>query len=174
MKVSDAIAEFLARHVRHVYTISGGADLHIIDSIAKRSDIQIRCPQNEQSAGFAADAYARVTQRLGCALVTSGPGATNLVTPIATSYYDSISVLYITGNQTRDRCNSYGTRQYGFQATPFVELVYGEKPICKWAVQITVPELVVETLEMAVKTAQEIRRGPVVVDVPDDIQRCNI
>ncbi|MGM3357450.1 thiamine pyrophosphate-binding protein, partial [Bacillus cereus group sp. BC233] len=84
------------------YTVSGGVDLHLIDSICKRSDIRIICPQNEQGASFAADAEARLVG-IGCALATSGPGATNFVTGIATSYYDSIPVLYLTGNQTRQR-----------------------------------------------------------------------
>ncbi len=170
MKVSDAIAEFLAKHVRHVFTISGGADLHIIDSIARRNDVRIICPQHEQAVGFAADAYARITG-MGCALVTSGPGATNLITCIAASYYDSIPVLYLTGNQTRDRCENYGTRQYGFQATPIVEIV---KPITKWAGQITDPAKTIATLAGAINIARSGRNGPVVVDIPDDIQRCTL
>jgi acetolactate synthase I/II/III large subunit len=170
VKVSDAIAEFLAGHVRHVFTISGGADLHIIDSIAKRADIRIICPQNEQAASFQADAYARLTG-MGCALVTSGPGATNLLTGIAASFYDSIPVLYLTGNQTRDRCENYGTRQYGFQATPIVEMA---RPVTKWAVQIKQPEMVLPILADAIKMARTARRGPVLVDIPDDIQRAQI
>jgi acetolactate synthase-1/2/3 large subunit len=172
VKVSDAIAQFLAEQgIKYVFTISGGADLHIIDSIKKRTDINIFCPQNEQCGGFEADAYARARNGLGCALVTSGPGATNLVTCIATSYYDSIPVLYLTGNQTRDRCERYGTRQYGFQATPIVSMV---REITKMSVQIVDPALVWFTLSEAVKEALRPRRGPVVVDIPDDIQRMTI
>lgn len=170
MKVSDAIAEFLSKHVSHVFTVSGGADLHIIDSIGRRDDIKLVCPQHEQSAGFAADAYARL-KGLGVAMATSGPGATNLITPIAASYYDSVPVLYITGNQTRARLDNYGTRQYGFQATPITEMV-GKVVKGAWLVQSE--QDVISTLENAVRIAQENRRGPVLVDIPDDIQRGQI
>lgn len=171
MKASDAIAQYLRDEgIRHVYTISGGANLHIIDSLCQTDGIGIVCPQHEQAAGFAADACARING-LGCALVTSGPGATNLITAIAASYYDSVPVLYITGNQTRDRCNAYGTRQYGFQATPIVEIV---REITKWAVQVLDADRLVPTLARAVYIAQSLRRGPVLVDVCDDLQRAEI
>ena len=167
MKVSDAIAAFLARHVKHVFTVSGGADLHIIHSLAKRSDIKFICPQHEQSAGFQADAYARLTG-MGCALATSGPGATNLVTAIAASWYDSIPVLYLCGNQTIARMDNHGTRGYGFQATPIVDIV---RPITKWAKTLTSPVHVIAEMEQAVILAKSGRPGPVVCDLPDDLQR---
>jgi acetolactate synthase-1/2/3 large subunit len=167
MKCSDRIAEFLAKHVRHVFCISGGASLHLIHSIAKRNDIKFICPQNEQSAGFQADAYARLTG-CGVAIATSGPGATNLVTPIAASWYDSIPVLYITGNQTRERMDNHGTRGYGFQATPIVDIV---RPITKWAKTLTAPVQVISEMEQALIVAKSGRPGPVLIDLPDDVQR---
>lgn len=105
---------------------------------------------------------------MGCALVTSGPGATNLITGICSSFYDSIPVLYITGNQTRARLENYGTRQYGFQATPIVDIV---RPITKYAITVMEPEQVIPTLERAVEIAKTARMGPVLVDLPDDLQR---
>ena len=170
MKVADAIAEFLAQHVKHVFTVSGGADLHIIHAIAARKDIQHICPQGEQGASFAADAYARLTG-MGCALATSGPGATNLITGIMASYCDSVPVLYITGNQTRDRMEAHGTRGYGFQATPICEIV---RPITKLALTVMTPLQVVPTLAAAVRAAKEGRPGPVLVDICDDVQRAEI
>ena len=168
MKVADAVAEFLARHVRHVFVVSGGACLHLIHAVDARDDIAIVCPQNEQAASFAADAYARIAG-MGCAIVTSGPGATNLVTGIATSYYDSIPVLYITGNQTRERLGEgLNVRQFGFQATPIVDIVY---PICKWAKTIMEPKGIIAEFEKAVGIAKAGRPGPVLIDIPDDIQR---
>ena len=168
MKVSDAIASVLARYTKHVFCISGGASLHLIHSLAKQEGITYVCPQNEQAAGFQADAYARLTG-LGCALATSGPGATNLVTPIATSYYDSIPVIYITGNQTRERLGEgLGVRQYGFQATPIVDIV---RPITKWAATVMEPERAVWYVEEAIRCAKEGRPGPVLIDIPDDVQR---
>lgn len=170
LKVSDAVAEFLAKHTKHVFCISGGASLHLIHSIAARKDLSYVCPQNEQSAGFAADAYARLTG-FGVALATSGPGATNLLTPMAASYYDSISVLYITGNQTTGRLETYGTRQYGFQATPIVDMA---RPVTKYAKTIMHVNDVMAGLEEAVRIAKEGRPGPVLIDLPDDLQRSEI
>ncbi len=171
MKVSDAVAEFLSLHVHHVFCISGGACLHLIHSIAKQKGLQYVCPQNEQAAGFQADAYARLTG-FGCALATSGPGATNLVTPIATSYYDSVPVLYLTGQQVRSRLKGdSGVRQIGFQETPIVEIV---REITKYAVMVMEPEQVIPELGKAVQIAKEGRPGPVLVDIPDDIQRAQL
>ena len=166
MKVSDLVAEFLSKHVRHVFTVSGGADLHLIHSIWK-TNVKLICPQNEQAASFAADAYARL-HGLGVALATSGPGATNLVTGIASSFYDSVPVLYITGNQTVGRMETFGTRQYGFQATPIVEIV---REITKCAVTIMQPHLVAGAMQEAVRIAKHGRPGPVLIDLPDDVQR---
>lgn len=168
MKVSDAIAQWLAsKGIRHVFTVSGGADLHIIHSIAKTEGIQIVCPQSEQAASFAADAYARLSG-LGCALATSGPGATNLVTGIAASFYDSVPVLYLTGNQTIGRLETHGTRQFGFQSTPIVDLV---RPVTKYAATVLQAHNVISVLAEALWFAREGRPGPVLVDIPDDIQR---
>lgn len=168
MKVSDIIARWLRdMGIGHVFTVSGGADLHIIHSIASTPGIRNICPQSEMAAGFAADAYARMTG-FGCALATSGPGATNLVTPIGASYYDSVPVLYLTGNQTVPRLNTYGTRQYGFQATPICEMVAG---ITKLAIQVQHPSQVLDVLKHAHHAATSGRPGPVLVDFPDDIQR---
>lgn len=171
MKVSDAIAQWLSQQVRHVFTVSGGANLHIIDSIARTEGIQNICTQTEVCAGFAADAYARVNG-MGCALTTSGPGATNLVTPIATAYYDSVPVLYITGQQTRARLKgSSKVRQIGFQETPIVDIV---KPITKYAALVMEPQAVIAELQMAISIAKARRPGPVLIDIPDDVARAAI
>lgn len=171
MKISNLVGEFLKEQgLKHVFVISGGASLHLIHGIAETEGIDFICPQNEQAASFAADSYARL-KGLGCAIATSGPGATNLVTGIATSFYDSIPVLYLTGNQTRERLNNFGTRQYGFQACPIVEIV---RPITKYAVQILKPEDVIPTLTDALEAALSDRKGPVLVDIPDDVQRCTL
>lgn len=168
MKCADLIAEFLARHVKHVFTVSGGACLHLIRAIDARRDIRIICPQNEQAASFAADAYARLNG-MGCALTTSGPGATNLVTGIATSFYDSTPTLFVCGNQTRQRLGQgLNVRQFGFQATPIVDIVF---PITKFAITVMEPSKVLWFLEYAVRIAKEGRPGPVLVDIPDDVQR---
>ncbi len=172
MKVAHLIAKFLAENgIRRVYTVSGGGDLHMIDAICRRDDIRIICPQNEQGASFAADAEARIVG-IGCAMATSGPGATNMVTGIATSYYDSVPVMYITGNQTRARLGTgLGVRQFGFQSMPFVELC---KMITKYSVIVMEAKDILYELEKAIWMSKECRPGPVVVDVPDDIQRADV
>lgn len=171
MKLSDAVAGFLALHLDRVFVVSGGASLHLIHSIAECPGIDFICPHHEQSAGFAADAYARV-RGLGCAIATSGPGATNLITPIATSFYDSIPVLYITGQVTTGRMTgSSGVRQVGFQETPIVEMV---RSVTKFAETLMQPDRVIEMLSAALERAQSGRPGPVLVDIPDDLQRAEI
>lgn len=171
MKLSDAVARFLAQHVRHAFVVSGGASLHLIHSIAECEGIDYICPHHEQSVGFAADAYARLCG-LGCAIATSGPGATNLITPVATSYYDSVPVLYITGQVTTGRMTgSSGVRQTGFQETPIVDMV---RPVTKFAETLMQPERIVEMLRTAVTLAKEGRPGPVLVDIPDDLQRAEV
>ena len=172
MKVAHLIAKFLAENgVRKVYTVSGGGDLHMIDAICRRDDIRIICPQNEQNAAYAADACARISG-IGCAMATSGPGATHMVSGIATSYYDSVPVIYITGNQTRARLGTgLGVRQFGFQSMPFVECVQG---FTKYAVIVMDEKDILYELEKCLWHAKEGRMGPVVIDVPDDIQRADV
>lgn len=168
MIVADRVAELLSQHVKKVYLVCGGADLHLIHAIARRTDISYRCPQTEQAAGFAADAYARVTG-FGCAIATSGPGATNLLTAVLASFYDSVPVLYITGQvatfrQTQDAA----VRQTGFQETAIVEMVTS---CTKYAAMVKRVEDVIPEIEKAIGFALEGRKGPVLVDIPDDIQR---
>ena len=167
MKVADAVAAWLAKHLQVVFVISGGASLHLIHGIAKRKDIRFVCPQSEAGAGFAADAYARL-HGVGCAIATSGPGASNLQTSIEASWFDSVPVLYICGNQTRERMNDYGTRGYGFQSRPTVEIV---RPVTKWAKTLFSPMHVITEMEQALAVAKSGRPGPVVIDLPDDVQR---
>src|SRR3990167_5914469 len=164
MKLSDVVARFLAQHMKHVFVVSGGASLHLIHSIAECEGIDYICPHHEQAAGFAADAYARL-RGLGVAITTSGPGATNLITAIAASYYDSIPVLYVTGQVTTgSMTGSLGVRQIGFQETPIVEMV---RPITKFVETLMQPERMLIMLEAAVAVAREGRPGPVLVDIPD-------
>lgn len=173
MKLSDYVARFLARQgIRHVFAITGGASIHMIHSIAATDGVDFIAPGHEQAGAFMADAYARVTGGLGCAMATSGPGATNLITGIASAYYDSVPVLFITGQVTRGRLKGdLKIRQNGFQETPIVDMV---KPITKYAVMVTDPMKIRSELEKAVYLATHGRPGPVVVDIPDDLQRFDV
>lgn len=173
MKLSDVVAQFLAEQgIRHVFAISGGASLHLIHSIAETAGTSFVCPQHEQAGAMAADGYARVSGGLGCAVATSGPGATNLLTGICSSYYDSVPVLYLTGQVATFRAKGdTGVRQMGFQETDTIDIC---RTITKSAVLVTDPYRIRYELQRAVATAQAGRPGPVVVDIPDDLQRLDI
>ena len=124
MKLSDYIASALANAgITHVFAVSGGASLHLIHSIDAMDDISFICPQHEQAGAMAADGYARARGGLGAAIATSGPGATNLITGMCCSFYDSVPVIFVTGQVATFRMTgSTGVRQIGFQETPIVEL----------------------------------------------------
>lgn len=169
-KLSDYVADFLARQgIRHVFAVSGGASLHLIHSVAAHPGIEFICPQHEQAGAMAADAYARVTRGLGAAMATSGPGATNMVTGICCAYYDSVPVIYVTGQVATFRFKGKtGVRQMGFQETDIVEMC---RPITKYAVLVDDPARIRYELEKAVWIARNGRPGPVLVDIPDNLQR---
>jgi acetolactate synthase-1/2/3 large subunit len=172
-KVSDIIAHLLAVNgVKTVFGVSGGASLHLLHAIHNRPDLRLITTHHEQAAAMAADSSARITNRIGVAIVTSGPGATNLITGIAGSYYDSIPTLFITGQVSTTRLSgNSGVRQTGFQETPITEIV---KSITKYAIQITNPQSVIEQLEKCIRIAISDRPGPVLLDIPDDIQRMQV
>lgn len=172
MKLSDYIAQYFVEiGVKHVFGYQGGAITHIIDSIVKTGKISYVQNYHEQAAAFAADAYSRVTNTIGVALATNGPGAVNLVTGIANAYLDSIPVLFITGQVNTFDMRQLGVRQNGFQELDIVNMV---KPITKYAVTITDPYQIRYELEKAIQIAQEGRPGAVLIDLPVNIQGTNI
>lgn len=173
MKLSDYIIDFLHRQgVPHLFAITGGASIHMIHSAGESNTVTYICPHHEQAAAMAADAYARVTGRIAAAAATSGPGATNLITGICCSWFDSVPVLYLTGQVATFRFrDTTGVRQMGFQETQIVEMV---APITKYAVLVTDPEQIRYELEKAVWHAYHGRPGPVLVDIPDDLQRAEV
>jgi acetolactate synthase-1/2/3 large subunit len=170
IKVSDYIAEFVAKlGIQHVFAITGGASIHMIHSIAERDDVDFICPHHEQAGAMAADVYSRVSGNLGCAIATSGPGATNMITGIAGAWFDSVPVLYLTGQVARFRFKGdTGVRQMGFQETDIVSMV---ESITKYVAQIMKAEDLRYELEKAVHIAKSGRPGPVLIDIPDDLQR---
>lgn len=173
MKLSDYLAAFLAKEgIKHVFQIIGGASIHMVHSIAARKDMKYVCVQHEQAGAMAAESYSRITKNLGCAMATSGPGMTNLITGIGCAYFDSTPVIYITGQVNRNESRQGRlVRQIGFQETDIVEMV---KPITKFAVQITNPKEIRYYLEKAVYLARSGRGGPILLDIPMDIQRAEI
>ncbi len=177
MKASDYIVEFLKKTgTTHIFGYPGGAVTHIIDSIYKCDGISFIGMGNEQGAAFAAEGYSRASGKIGVALATSGPGATNLITGIGSAYFDSVPVVYITGQvNTYEYKKSFETtaniRQLGFQETDIVEIV---KPITKYAVRITNAEDLQSELSKAIEIAKSGRQGPVLIDIPMNIQRADV
>ena len=173
MKVSDYIAAFLhAKGMRTVFELSGGMIVHMLDSLHRRGDMNIVSMRHEQAAAFAADAFGRVTGIPGVAMATSGPGAVNLLTGVGSCYFDSSPALFITGQVNRnEQRGDRNIRQLGFQETDVVGMV---GPITKAAWRITNAEEVPEKLERAFHLALRGRPGPVLLDIPMDVQRAEI
>src|SRR6266404_3574435 len=175
MTGSEYIAEFIARiGSRHVFTLTGGACAFMIDAVGRHPDLEVICVHNEQAAAMAADAVWRVDRRVGVTMATSGPGATNLITGIACSFFDSIPSLHITGQvNQRESSTIHGAkvRQSGFQETKIVEMV---RPITKYAVLVKTVDELRDELAKAYAIAISGRMGPVLVDVPMDIQQAQM
>lgn len=175
MKGADYIAEFLFRHdAPDVFLVNGGACAFMIDSVARHPNMRYIAFQHEQSAAMAADAVWRVDRGLGATMATSGPGATNLITGIACSYFDSIPAIHITGQVNKHETAAYNganVRQAGFQETKIVDMV---RPITKYAAQVTDADSLRHELAKAVGIARTGRMGPVLVDVPIDVQQLEV
>ncbi len=169
MKVSDYIVEFLVeKEIDKVFGYIGGNNAHIFDSIDKHKDIELVNSRHEQASGFSAEGYARVTSKTGVATVTSGPGGTNLVTPIASCFLDSVPSMFIVGDiNSFERDSSRGMRQIGFQDIDIVSIV---KPITKYAVFVKDIHNLRYELEKAYYFTQEGRKGPVLISIPVNFQ----
>jgi acetolactate synthase I/II/III large subunit len=175
MKASDAVAKFLAGHeVQHCFELVGGMITHLLDSFAQDGRFTIVSMHHEQAAAFAAEGVARLHQgrRLAVALGTSGPGATNLITGIGSCWLDSVPCLFITGQvNTNELKGDRAIRQQGFQELDIIPMVTS---ITKYAVQVTNAEDLLPALHRALSIARSGRQGPVLVDVPNNLQRVDI
>ncbi len=160
---ADIIVEcLLEQGADTVFGYPGGAVLNIYDSLYKYSDkIRHVITSHEQGACHAADGYARSTGRTGVVIATSGPGATNLVTGIATAYMDSIPLVAITGNVTRNLL--------GLDSFQEVDITGITMPVTKHNFIVQKVEDLADTLRLAFKIASSGRKGPVLVDIPKDI-----
>ena len=168
MKLSDYIVTFLQKKgIRHFFGYQGTMIAHLVDSIERNPETENHSGYNEQGAAFAACGYAQAKEECACAYATSGPGAINLLSGVADAYYDSLPVIFLTGQlNTYEYSGIKGLRQQGFQETDIVAMA---KPITKYAVQIRNPEDIVEELNKAYHIATTGRRGPVLIDLPMNI-----
>ncbi len=173
MKLSDYVIDHLLRSgSSHVFGMSGGAAVHLFDSASKKDGMGITFVAHEQSAAMAADGYSRLSGNLGTSIVTSGPGATNLLTGVCCSFYDSVPTLVLTGQVATHRLKGdRKVRQVGFQETDVLS-IYGS--VTKFAAQILDPLRIGAVLEEAYHVARSDRPGPVLIDIPDDLQRADI
>lgn len=169
VKLSDYIADFLFKQgVKSVFGVTGGAVVHLFDSVARHRGMQAVFTHHEQAAAFAAQAYAKAREGLGVAIVTTGPGGTNAITGLAAAWLDSVPCIYISG-QTRKAHTTDGLpiRQLGTQQLDIVRLVAS---LTKHVVMLDRPEMIRYELEKAVHLATTGRPGPVWLDIPLDFQ----
>ncbi len=173
MKVSDYIAEFIEeQNCRYIFGYIGGAITHLVDSISKNDKLVFIQVYHEQTASFAAEGFSRGGESIGVAMATSGPGATNLITGIADAFFDSLPVVFITGQvNTYEYKYEKPVRQQGFQETDIISIV---KPVTKYAVFVDNKDDIRYELEKAYFIAKSGRPGPVLIDIPMDIQRAEI
>lgn len=172
---SDLIADFIHQKCSgQAFLVTGGACAFIVDAIGRHPECSFVCFQHEQSAAMAADAVWRTTGKIGVTVATSGPGATNLITGIACSWFDSIPSIHITGqvnqNESREHLRA-NVRQAGFQETDIVSMV---SSITKFAKKIESVDELVETLPKLLEISMSGRMGPVLIDIPMNIQKSEV
>ena len=172
MNVAQYIIQRLAdAGITHAFLVYGGAISDLVDALPGR--MQYVVTQHEQAAGFAAEGYAKASGHCGLAIATSGPGGGNLVTAIQNTFYDSTPCIFLVGQvATRFRTPpGSALRQLGFQESPLPEIV---RPITKYARTVMAAEEIGWTLDQALHKATEGRPGPVLVELPIDVQRATL
>lgn len=175
MTVSEYIFTFLSeRGVDTAFVVTGGQAMWLNDALAKNKKIRSVFCHHEQSCGMSADAYGRITNKLGLAVVTAGPGSINVVNGLVGGWTDSAPMMVVSG-QSALSCVKYqetsGIRQYGIQGIfirPFVEKA------CKYFVTVDDPTKIKYYMEKAYYLAKSGRPGPVWIDVPLDVQRMQV
>src|SRR5208282_648347 len=177
IRLADYLAQTLADHgIRHVFIVTGGGAMHLNDAFGRCKQIQYICCHHEQACAMAAEAYARISGRLGVINVTSGPGGINSLNGVFGAWTDSIPLLVVSGQVKRETClykhNLAGKlRQLGDQEVNIVGMVKG---ITKYAVTIDDPQSIRYHLERAIHLATSGRPGPCWIDVPVDVQAAQI
>ena len=173
LRLADYVAAFVAEQgVDCVFLVPGGGAMYLDDAFGMAEGLDYVANHHEQASSIAAEAYARINGRLGCALVTTGPGGANAVTGCAGAWIESVPVLYISGQVKRaDLIGASGVRQMGPQELDIVSIV---RPITKYAVTMLDPADIRLHLEKAVHLATTGRRGPVWIDIPLDVQNAKI
>ena len=169
MKVSDYVIKFLeSKNVKHVFAISGGGCMHLIDSLGASKNISYTCNHHEQASAMAAEGYSRMSGEIGVCIVTTGPGGTNTITGVMGAWTDSIPVMFISGQvQTKHLSDGTGCRQVGDQEINIIKLV---KSITKYSKRVDNKNDIAACLNEAYTQATTGRPGPVWIDIPLDVQ----
>ena len=169
IKVSDYIIDFLVKQgVKDCFMLVGGGSMHLNDSVGNHPDMHYVCCLHEQACAIAAESYARCKRDLGVAIVTTGPGVTNTVTAIGAAWIESTPLFVISGQVKRsDSLENTGVRSMGVQELDVIPIV---ESITKYAVKLKDPQMVRSELEKCVAIARQGRPGPVLLDVPLDVQ----
>jgi len=164
MKGADAVVECLIREgVDVIFAYPGGASQELHQSLARTDKIRVILPRHEQGGSFAAEGYARVTGKVGVCMATSGPGATNLVSAIADAYMDSVPLVAITGQVKREFIG-----KMAFQETDFFGMTL---PVVKHSYLVMDVNEIPRIFKEAFHLARTGRPGPIVIDIPKDIQQ---
>lgn len=173
MKLADFVINYLAnKGIDKMFVVNGAADAHLIDAFTRTQKTEYVAMMHEQAAGFAAEGYAKIKGIPGVAIATSGPGGMNLVTPMGNCFYDSVPVVFITGQINSEFLRQdESLRQVGFQETDIVAI---STPVTKYAKLIRNPNEIKYELEKALFLAMEGRPGPVLLDIPINLQKAEI
>lgn len=170
MKISDYIMDYLANlGIKHIFTLAGGGSMYLNDSLGKSKRITPVYCLHEQAAAIAAISYAQYNNFLGVVLVTTGPGGTNVITPVTAAWIDSVPLLVISG-QVRTVFLNQELRQCGPQGVDIISIV---EPITKRAITIDSEDIEYFLGEL-IEEATTPRKGPVWLDIPLDIQNADI
>ncbi|MFA5275871.1 MAG: thiamine pyrophosphate-binding protein [Candidatus Omnitrophota bacterium] len=175
MRVADFIFKFLSdRGVDTLYMISGGQAMFLVDAVYQNKKIKTICMHHEQSAGMSADAYGRLTGKLGVALVTAGPGAVNITNGVVGGWTDSAPMMVISGQSGLSYVQyqqEHPIRQFGIQGINIKPLV---EKVVKYFVTVDDPAKILYYMGKAYYLAMNGRTGPVWVDVPLDVQKMEV
>ena len=167
--VADYIVSFL-EHIgsKKVFLLPGGGNMYLVDAVAKNKKIEAIPMHHEQSIGIAAEAYSRISGKLGVALVTTGPGATNVITGVTGAWIESSPMIVISGQvKTKDMIGSKKLRQSGVQEVNIIPMI---KNITKYSITLKNEKNLKAVLDKAYHEAITGRPGPVWIDVPLNIQ----
>ncbi len=173
MLLSDYVIGFLVeKEINDVFLVSGGGIMYLLDSVGRNSNIRYYCNYHEQACAIAAEGYARVRNGVGACLVTTGPGAANAISALPAAWVDSIPLLVISGQVKRELIADYDKiRQIGPQEANTIGMA---KAVTKYAKSVHDPESIRYELEFAYWQATSGRPGPVLLEIPVDVQGAQI